>query len=89
MVVKKLINRIKPKQKHRVVTLGYAMAVMFAFILSLTNNNDVNASVSFTDKTDYLLLENTISENVEDTDSLYPAERIGNIRSLMVFSNKR
>lgn len=82
MVVKKLINRIKPKQKHRVVTLGYAMAVMFAFILSLTNNNDVNASVSFTDKTDYLLLENTISENVEDTDSLYPAERIGNIRSL-------
>ncbi len=87
MVLKKLINSIKPKHKHRVVTLGYAVAITFAFILSLTNNNDVSASVSTTDKTDYLMLENTISESIEEPASLYPSERIGNIRSLFDMVN--
>lgn len=35
-----------PRNKHRLLALGYATAVTFAFILSLTNNNSVNASVS-------------------------------------------
>lgn len=87
MVLKKLISSIKPKHKHRVVTLGYAVAITFAFILSLTNNNDVSASVSTADKTDYLILENTISENIEEPASLYPSERIGNIRSLFDMVN--
>lgn len=87
MVLKNLINNIKPKHKHRVVTLGYAVAITFAFILSLTNNNDVSASVSIADKTDYLMLENKISENVEEPASLYPSERIGNIRSLFDMVN--
>lgn len=73
---------IKPKHKYRVATLGYAVAITFAFILSLTNNNDVSASVSTTDKVDYLLLENTISSNIEEANTLYPSERIGNIKSL-------
>lgn len=73
---------IKPKHKYRVATLGYAVAITFAFILSLTNNNDVSASVSTTDKVDYLLLENTISNNIEEADTIYPSERIGNIKSL-------
>lgn len=86
-MVLKLINNIKPKHKHRVITLGYAVAVTSAFILSLANNTNVNASVSFQDKTDYLMLENAISENIEDTSSLYPAERILNIRSLFDMVN--
>lgn len=87
----KLIHNIKPKHKHRVITLGYAVAVTSAFILALANNTSVNASVSFQDRTDYLLLENTISNNIEDTDSIYPADRILNIRSLfdMVDSYQR
>lgn len=83
----KFITKIKPKHKHKVVTLGYAMAITFAFILSLTNNNDVNASVSTNDRTDYLLLENTISENMDEPNTLYPAERIGNIKSLFDMVN--
>ena len=81
-MVLKLINNIKPKHTHRVITLGYAVAVTSAFILSLANNSSVNASVSYQDKTDYLMLENAIAENVENTDSIYPEERILNIRSL-------
>ena len=86
-MVLKLINNIKPKHKHRVITLGYAVAVTLAFVLSLANNTNVNASVSYQDKTDYLMLENAISENVEDTNSVYPAERIVNIRSLFDMVN--
>ena len=81
-MVLKLINNIKPKHTHRVITLGYAVAVTSAFILSLANNSSVNASVSYQDKTDYLMLENAIAENVENTASIYPEERILNIRSL-------
>lgn len=81
-MVLELINNIKPKHKHRVITLGYALVVTFAFVLSLANNTSVNASVSYQDKTDYLMLENVISENIEDTASIYPTERIINIRSL-------
>lgn len=90
-MVLELINNLKPKHKHKVITLGYALAMTFAFILSLANNTNVNASVSFQDKTDYLMLENTISENIEDTSSIYPADRIVNIRSLyeMVDSYQR
>lgn len=90
-MVLKLINNIKPKHKHKVITLGYALAVTSAFVLSLANNTSVNASVSYQDHTDYLMLENTISENIEDTSTVYPAERIVNIRSLfdMVDSYQR
>ena len=90
-MVLKLINNLKPKHKHKVITLGYAAAVTSAFILSLANNTNVNASVSFQDRTDYLMLENAITENIEDTNSLYPTERIVNIRSLfdMVDSYQR
>lgn len=83
----KFITKIKPKHKHKVVTMGYAVAITFAFILSLANNNDVNASVSTNDRTDYLLIENTISENMDEPNSLYPAERIGNIKSLFDMVN--
>ena len=86
-MVLELINNLKPKHRHRVITLGYAVAVTSAFILSLANNTNVNASVSPQDKTDYLLLESAISENIEDTDSIYPAERIVNIRSLFDMVN--
>ncbi len=81
-MVLKLINDIKPKHKHRVITLGYAVAVTSAFILSLTNNSSVNASVYSKEKTEYLMLENAVSESIEDTASLYPEDRILNIRSL-------
>lgn len=90
-MVLKFINNLKPKHKHRVITLGYALAVTSAFILSLANNTNVSASVSYQDRIDYFMLENAINENIEDTASIYPADRILNIRSLydMVDSYQR
>lgn len=86
-----LIKKVKPQHKHRIITMGYAVAIVFAFVLSLSNNNDVSASVSTTDRSEFLLLENTLSEGLEEPESLYPTERILNIKSLfdMVSSYER
>lgn len=76
-----------PRNKHRLLALGYATAVTFAFILSLTNNNNVNASVSRTDKFDYLMLENTINNEVSSAETIYPESSVENIRSLYEMVN--
>lgn len=76
-----------PRNKHRLLALGYATAVTFAFILSLTNNNNVNASVSRTDKFDYLMLENTINNEVNSAETIYPESSVENIRSLYEMVN--
>lgn len=75
------------KNKHRLIAVGYAFAVTFAFILSLTNNNNVNASVSKTDKFDYLMLENSIRDNVSNSETVYPDSSVDNIKSLYEMVN--
>ena len=82
---------IKPKHKNKILTIGYAVAILFAFVLSLSNNNNVNASVSYNDRIDYLMLESNISNNLQDTGSIYPEESVKNIKSLfdMVTSYRR
>ncbi len=74
------------RNKNKVITVGYALAIVFAFILSLTNNNDVSASVSPKDKLDYLLLENSINNNYT-SETIYPESSIENIRSLFEMVN--
>ncbi len=81
---KLIINR---KNKHRVIAVGYAIAVAFAFILSLTNNNDVNASISPNERFDYLMLENAISAGMADSSSVYPQSSVENIKSLFELVN--
>ncbi len=71
-----------PRNKHRLLVLAYATAVTFAFILSLTNNNSVNASVSRTDKFDYVMMESSIQNGVSTPETLYPESSVENIKSL-------
>lgn len=75
------------KNKHRLIAVGYAFAVTFAFILSLTNNNSVNASVSRNDKFDYLMLESSIRDNVNNSGTVYPDSSVENIKSLYEMVN--
>lgn len=75
------------KNKHRLLALGYATAVTFAFILSLTNNNNVSASVSRDDKFNYLMLEDTITDNVRKAETIYPEGSVENIKSLYEMVN--
>lgn len=73
---------IKYKNKHKLIPLGYALAITFAFIISLTNNNYVNASVSKTGRLDYLSLEENVLQNLSDNDAIYPQSSVDNIKSL-------
>ena len=75
---------VKRRNKHKVIAVGYAVAIGVAFILSLTNNNDVNASIAPTDSINYIMLENALdnSSEVQAAPSLYPEKSIDNIKSL-------
>ena len=75
---------VKRRDKHKVIALGYAAAITVAFILSLTNNNDVNASIAPTDTINYIMLENALDRSIEDASAptMYPEKSLDNIKSL-------
>ena len=73
---------MKHKTKRKVITMAYAMAITFAFILSLTNNNYVNASVSSNERLNYLELESNVVNNLTDPETIYPQSSVENINSL-------
>ncbi len=75
---------VKRRDNHKVIALGYAAAITVAFILSLTNNNDVNASITPTDTINYIMLENALDRSMEDSaePTLYPEKSLDNIKSL-------
>lgn len=84
IVLKKYIRAdIRQRNKHRFIAMGYAVAIMFAFLITLSNNNESNALISKDDSLGYLLLD-TISDNsFIPESSLYPQEPIENIKSLL------
>lgn len=78
---------IKHKNRQKLITMGYAVAVTFAFILSLTNNNAVEASVSRSDRAGYLMIENSVVNNMSSPGTIYPEASVDNIRSLFSMVN--
>lgn len=51
------------RNRHKTITLGYVLGVSLAFIISVAQNSDVNASTSSQSELDYLLLENNIKDS--------------------------
>lgn len=78
---------IKHKNRQKLITMGYAVAVIFAFVLSLTNNNAVEASVSKSDRAGYLMIENSVVNNMSNPETIYPEASVDNIRSLFSMVN--
>lgn len=72
---------IKQRSRQKIVTIIYALAVTFAFILSLTNNN-VEASVANNERMSYLMIENNVVQNISDPETVYPEDSIENIKNL-------
>ncbi len=79
-------SKFSYKYRNKVMPVGYAMLIVLAFVLSLTKNNDVSASVTPKNKIDYILLENSINNNLS-TEDIYPQSSIDNIRSLFEMVN--
>jgi len=75
------------RNKNKVMTIGYIVAIFVAFVLSLSNNNDVNASITKDDTISYTLLENALND--ENYNSIYPEESLENVKSLFDLVNKK
>ena len=79
-------SKFSYKYRNKVMPVGYSLLIVVAFVISLTKNNDVSASVAPKNKIDYIILENSINNNLS-TDALYPQSSIDNIRSLFEMVN--
>lgn len=75
------------KQKNKAMTIGYVAAIFLAFILSLVNHNDVNASITKSDTLSYIMLEHALNE--DGVVSVYPEDSIENVKSLFDMVNKK
>ncbi|MBE6453073.1 MAG: M23 family peptidase [Alphaproteobacteria bacterium] len=78
---------IRRRSRRKMIAVGYACAVVFAFIVSLANNNSVEASVSSDEKLDYLMIENHITPDMTDLQTVYPQDTVENIRALFSLVN--
>ena len=63
----KLNFRIKPKHKQKIINTCYFSAVFVAFVLSLAHNNRVEASIDNQDYFSYLIVEDNINQNTEES----------------------
>ncbi len=72
---------LKSKHRQKVINTCYLSAVMAAFVLSLAHNNRVEASIDNSDYFSYLLIEDSIANNVENADS-FSEETADNINAM-------
>ena len=72
---------LKFKHRQKVINTCYFTAVLAAFVLSLAHNNRVEASVDTKDYFSYLMIENSVSNGLEDA-SEFSAESVDNIRAM-------
>ena len=78
---------LRRRNRHKVIAVGYAVAVILAFVLSVANNNAVEASVSSAEQTSYLLIENNVADNLSSPETIYPDDAVANIKSLFSLVN--
>ena len=61
---------LKSKYRQKVINTCYFSAVMAAFVLSLAHNNRVEASIDNKDYFSYLMIEDSVSQNIDDTQNI-------------------
>ena len=61
---------LKSKYRQKVINTCYFSAVMAAFVLSLAHNNRVEASIDNRDYFSYLMIEDSVSQNIDDTQNI-------------------
>jgi len=86
-LIKNVVANLKIKNKHKIVPLVYAFTVTFAFMLALTKNKDVSASVNPYELIPISELEAGIEEKLDDSDDNYIDKSINNVKSLFELIN--
>ena len=61
---------LKSKHRQKVINTCYFSAVMAAFVLSLAHNNRVEASIDNKDYFSYLMIEDSVSQNIDDAQNI-------------------
>lgn len=86
-LIKNIVTNLKIKNKHKIIPLVYAFTVTFAFMLALTKNKDVSASVNPYELIPISELEAGIEEKLDDSDDNYIDKSINNVKSLFELIN--
>lgn len=73
---------INTQKNHKIMTVAYAIAIVFAFIVSLANNNNVSASVSQKEIINNMVPEMSEMQEYDATDNLYKDNAVENIKNL-------
>ena len=79
--------KISHREKHKIMTVSYIVAVFAAFTISLTNNNNVNASITKSDTLSYMMLEAALND--DQYNAVYPQDSLENVKSLVDMVNKK
>ena len=69
--------------------MGYAVAIVVTFLLSVVKNSDVNASISYKERFDYSVLESGIQNSADDTERLYHEGSVENIKTIFEMFSSR
>ncbi len=85
-LIKNFVVNLRIRNKHKIVPLVYAFTVTFAFMLALTKNKDVSASVNPYELIPISELEAGIEEKLDDSSS-YVDKSINNIKTLFEVIN--
>ncbi len=75
------------RKKHKIMAASYIIAVFAAFVISLINNSDVNASITKSDTLHYMMLEAALND--EHYNIVYPQDSLENVKSLVDMVNKK
>ena len=78
---------LKSKHRQKVINTCYFSAVMAAFVLSLAHNNRVEASIDNKDYFSYLMIEDSINQNIEDSQDINE-ESVGSIKAMFDIVDK-
>ena len=83
------LSRLKnsPFKKRKFMAVGYVAAILSAFVLSLVNHHDVNASITKSDSINYMMLEHALYNGGVNT--VFPEASIENVKSLFDMVNKK
>lgn len=79
--IKNLKFLFRSKHRQKVINTCYFSAVIAAFVLSLAHNNRVEASTDNKDYFSYILIEDSINNNLGNANS-FPEESVDNINAM-------
>lgn len=78
---------LRSKYRRKIINTCYLGAIVSAFVLSLAHNNRVEASIDTKDYFSYLIIEDSVSRNIEETRD-FSTTSVNNIKQMFEVVDK-